>query len=130
MLLARGVWLALAAMFVGIALFTGYRAQARIRPQRYVATIDARAKPLVAALDAYDRDHGAPPADLSLLVPRYLDAIPEPARGLGWSFSYRYVSCLTQPRWKLEVHLFSIDIDEDPGFYFDSWSRRFGYSPN
>ena len=35
-----------------------------------------RAKPLVAAVEAYVRDHGAPPDDLPSLSPRYLARMP------------------------------------------------------
>jgi len=46
------------------------------------------AKPLIAAIGAYEREHGAPPADLAGLVPEYLAAIP--ATGLGAYPAYDY----------------------------------------
>jgi hypothetical protein len=37
----------------------------------------ARAAPLVDAIEAYERQHGAPPEQLSLLVPTFLQSLPD-----------------------------------------------------
>lgn len=36
-----------------------------------------RAEPLIAAIQRHIADHGAPPSSLSVLVPRYLDVLPD-----------------------------------------------------
>lgn len=36
-----------------------------------------RAVPLVSAIEAYERRHGVPPEQLSMLVPEFLEALPE-----------------------------------------------------
>jgi hypothetical protein len=41
----------------------------------------ARLDPLIVAVSQYERDHGAPPAELGALVPRYLPFAPD--TGLG-----------------------------------------------
>lgn len=126
--LVVAAWPFLAFLFLGLAAWTGWQAQAHIRPSRYVPSIAARAEPLIAAIDAYDARHGCPPTALSLLVPYEIAAIPTPAWGLEWEFSYQYVSSVTQPRWKLFVST-SWNVEDDSCYYFDSWSRRWGYSP-
>ena len=124
----RAVWPALAVLFLGLAAWTGWRAQAYLWPQRYVPSIAARATPLVAAIDAYDARHGCPPSQLADLVPWHIASLPTPAWGIDWEFSYRYESSLTQPRWKLIVWTSNWNVEDDSGYYFDSWSRRWGYS--
>ncbi len=128
MRIVRAVWPALAVLFLGLAAWTGWQAQAHLWPRRYVPSIAARAAPLVAAIDAYDAQRGCPPSRLADLVPWHLDSIPTPAWGLEWEFDYWYVSSLTQPKWKLMVWTSGWNWADDSGYYFDSWSRRWGYS--
>ena len=61
-------------------------------------------------------------------MPEFLERIPTTGCRGYERFNYQYVSSVTQPRYKLLVQTGGWDIDEDPGFYFDSWSRRWGYS--
>lgn len=57
-----------------------------------------RTQPMVAALDAYVAEHGAPPPELEALVPEYIDRLPF---GL-WSFELRERA---EGDWAFEVWL-------------------------
>lgn len=51
--------------------------------------LGARLMPLVNAIEAYHRDNGTYPAELALLVPAYIPAIP--ATGMGNYTNYTYI---------------------------------------
>lgn len=50
--------------------------------------------PVIAAIEAWEADNGAPPARLHHLVPSYLDVVPETALELGRLYTYERVSTL------------------------------------
>lgn len=60
----------------------------RIR-NRALHAFTERSKPLVSAIEAYQKDQGHSPAKLQELVPAYLSAIP--GTGLGICPEYRYI---------------------------------------
>jgi hypothetical protein len=76
-------------LFVGLFVFLGARRDAIGEARRPVllATMH-RAEPVIAAIGAYTKRHGKPPADLDRLVPGHLPCLPEPgplAKG-GWRY--------------------------------------------
>ncbi|MDP3506646.1 MAG: hypothetical protein Q8T09_01525 [Candidatus Melainabacteria bacterium] len=64
-----------------------------------------RSKPLIAAITHYQKDHDGPPAKLELLVPKYIDQIPN--TGLGAYPDYEYstpgTSLGQEASWELSV---------------------------
>jgi hypothetical protein len=71
---------AVASAILGVAIvivaFPVVRAVHRNVRQGAVARVEVRARPLVAAIDAYVRREGHPPSSLSELIPTYLPNIP------------------------------------------------------
>jgi hypothetical protein len=119
-------WFGIALLFAGLVAVLCFEPYAM--PARRLKSIEERARPLVAAIDAFDAERGCPPTSLADLVPKFLDGIPGTG-SLGLpGFGYQYVSCLTQPRWKLTVSTGGWNVEDDSEFYFDSWTRRWGYS--
>lgn len=58
-----------------------------LRP-RALAQVKTAGQPVVQAILAYEREHGAPPPDLEALVPRFLAAVPGSGLARGNGFSY------------------------------------------
>lgn len=61
---------------------------------------------IVQALDRYHRDYGQFPREIGLLIPEYLDRLPQPPRNDGFSYdTYHdsplgdyYILCFPDPR--------------------------------
>lgn len=47
-----------------------------VAPERYLPTLERTSAPIIAALDRFTAERGAPPAKLDELVPDYLPALP------------------------------------------------------
>ena len=68
----------------------------------------ARLEPLVVAVSAYEREHGAPPKEVAALLPRYLPSVP--GTGLGAYPRVNYVAStdgradIYGNRWMLSVN--------------------------
>jgi len=79
-----------------------------------------RSRPLIEAIQAYEREHGRPPPTLNDLVPNYLPSIPE--TGMASYPQYRYCvgnedSYEGNP-WVLEVFTSSGILNFDTFFYY------------
>ncbi|MEK6643234.1 MAG: hypothetical protein AABZ08_04940 [Planctomycetota bacterium] len=86
------------------------------------AALAIRSKPLVAAIRAYERDHGSPPEILNNLVPDYLASIP--STGMGAYPTYRYGTDHVAKQWKNPWVLYV--FTPSGGINFD----EFAYLPN
>jgi hypothetical protein len=101
----RPLGLALAAL---LGLVIGYlpasSAYDALRWHSY-ELLSARSAPFISAIEAYERANGAPPQDLSQLVPTFIDAIPP--TGMAKTPRYQYTTtdqtCAPQNRWQLSV---------------------------
>lgn len=81
-----GVYVLAIVIYSGCALVGGSLSErVRLRAAEGVA---GRSAPLVAALRAYERDHGGAPGRLDDLVPQYLPAVP--GTGMGACPEHRY----------------------------------------
>lgn len=72
---AGAVELILLGLLYVVCCFVGIRLGQQTRMAGMRAFTE-RAKPLVAAIHQYERDHHAPPGSLATLVPRYLPEVP------------------------------------------------------
>jgi hypothetical protein len=61
----------------------------RIR-MRTFESLAERSAPLVAAIKAYEQEHGNPPVSLEELVPGFLSAIPQTGMGAYPNYEYAY----------------------------------------
>ncbi len=78
-----------------------------IRTKQFEDLAD-RSRPLIAAIALFEKDHGRPPAKLELLVPKYINEIPN--TGMGAYPKYEYKVSSTEPgpdhlaaSWELSV---------------------------
>ena len=83
------VWL---VNWISFGVFFGGSHARRFWPQRRVGLAQAarRAQPLLLAIENYEKDRGQPPANLEVLVPTYLPAIP--ATGMVAYPQFRYLN--------------------------------------
>lgn len=93
----RGLALAIAVI---IGTFCSGKATGLVRHYCF-EQMTVRARPLVAAIDAYQKQHASPPCSLDVLVPKYLPKIPDTGMGAYPSFNYT-TKDETDP-WRLEV---------------------------
>lgn len=90
---------------LGCASFWNFLAQNSTRSDFHVFIV--RSKPLIAAIGAYERKNGKPPAKLNDIVPQFLPAIP--STGLKTKASYQYYAGINVGRpdedqpWVLKV---------------------------
>lgn len=110
------VLLACAVAIVAIA--SGRRARIDIRREAF-ARLAERSKPLVAAIHAYERDHGAPPPNLEALVPTYLPAVP--STGMGSYPDYGYSAAGPGCRPPFEGNPWGLVVECGWGLSFDSF---------
>jgi hypothetical protein len=110
--------------FVGFGLGDAYRMHAFHR-------LGERSKPLIAAIQQYEAEHGSPPRDLSELVPQYLPRVPH--TGMGGYPDYElvtdeWVEKETGNGWLLNVDTPSGLINWDVFLYYPNqqYPRR-GY---
>ena len=83
--------LAIRALVVAVILFPsiiiGIRLGEEIRENAF-HDLAIRSAPLIQAIEAYSKDHGSPPPNLTSLIPQYLTSIP--GTGMGAYPEYRY----------------------------------------
>jgi hypothetical protein len=77
-----------------------------------------RAKPLVAAIHQYERDHHTPPESLRDLVPEYLPAIP--TTGMGAYPEFQYLTGANCRHWYLD-NPWMLSVSTSIGFM--NWDR-------
>ena len=68
----------------------------KVRMQAF-RRLESRSAGLVAAIATYEKEHGAPPGQLTDLVPRYLNAVP--STQIGAYPAYSYVSGSDARKW-------------------------------
>ena len=73
---AKAVHVLLVAMGLVILFVPALWASSRLRMLGFFLA-GQRAEPLIAGIEQYVREHGAPPSDLKELVPRYIPELPE-----------------------------------------------------
>lgn len=98
---------------------TGYRVSLgdHIR-KRGFSKVSVRLKPLIAAIDQYTIDSGAPPKTLENLVPKYINRLPD--IGIGAYPEYKYYTQRNDPdgfhgnQWMIiiDAHFFPFDFDD------------------
>jgi hypothetical protein len=93
----------------------------RIRMKAFTELAD-RSRPLIEAIENYERHHGSPPRQLQDLVPQFLPAIP--TTGLGAYPKYEYELIRDGETWHRNPWLLWVDCTQ--GFSFD----KFYYFPN
>jgi hypothetical protein len=72
--------------------------------QDEIAAVIARGKPLIAAIQAYERASGRPPEALEALLPRYIQELPQ--TGLESFPQYDYEARSKSPGdWRLNVQV-------------------------
>jgi hypothetical protein len=95
----------------------------RGRLRRFEPVVE-RARPLIEAVERYERDRGSPPEELESLVPDYLDRIP--STGVRWSPQFQYFS-VGPGEWHLYVPAGWLDeFAYDPEFEFGDPADRIG----
>lgn len=111
----------------GIALAIGL--EPSIRPQRFLPTVERNAAPIVEAIERHVAEHGAPPADASALIPRYLAAWPATAyRDRGFAYAREERRGGAPNAWSLCVRTANaFDLADDSALVFSSASRRWSY---
>jgi len=92
---------------------------------RAFGVIEGRSAPLVAAIHAFENEHGRPPAALQELVPRYLRAVP--GTGMGAYPHYHY-SARRGDAWSLHVDASTGPFDWST-FAYDPGRRTWTYVP-
>lgn len=77
-------------LVIGLFLGCGYFCALLAKRARVLAfdRLASRSAPLVAAIEAYSKDHGRPPTALQNLVPTYLPRVPE--TGMPGASRYAY----------------------------------------
>lgn len=93
-------------------------------PEPYLDDIERASRPVIEALDRYEREHGAPPERLELLVPGYLPQLPYSGYPGQQQFIYdgRPLPDGTH-RWLLLVFT-SLSLDSKDGFHCTSETRK------
>jgi hypothetical protein len=107
-------------ILTGISMLEG-----EVRRAAFLALTE-RSAPLIAAIDRYERDHGAPPDSLAILVPSYMPSVP--STGMGAYPSYEYLHrkdavILYGDRWALVIDTPTGVINFDEFYYLPS--RRY-----
>ncbi len=85
--------------------------------------------PLVHAIESYDSEHGQPPTELRLLVPKYIAKIP--TTGLNSDSSFEYSVGGELGRWAISVTIPRMPTIYDR-FYYSSGERypaEYEYAP-
>lgn len=96
----RGILFLLSALVViGTGPVMGPYIQ-QFRHERF-GEFAARSRPLLSAIDSYERDNGHPPKALEALVPGYLQEVP--TTGMGAFPAYLYSTECHSSRWCLAV---------------------------
>ncbi|HEY0156521.1 MAG TPA: hypothetical protein VGF28_04435 [Thermoanaerobaculia bacterium] len=98
----------------------GAVAERRMRMDAF-AQLARRSEPLVAAIHAFEDDHGRPPASLAELVPRYLPAVPQTRMGAYPHYVYE-----TGNEWLLRVPASTGPMNFDAFVYYPE--QRYGRS--
>lgn len=130
---SAAVLLAFLLGFVAAAGLAGWQRDKRME------TIPARAAPLVAAIEAYERDAKRPPESLDQLVPRYLPAIPSTGFGGHPEWFYRAPPPSGHPseaiygenRWVLALYVGARPFPSHrmvflPDHRYPDWAKRYG----
>lgn len=92
----------------------------------HLALVAENSKPLIAAINRYQKENGSPPRQLSDLVPRYLKLIPSSGVCNNQPFKY---SIDSGPLWQLNFRLPINGFDPDefcffPGIEPKDFSKR------
>jgi hypothetical protein len=114
----HSIVLALCSSAYLVAFVFSVRLGASIRIDAFHSLAE-RSKPLVAAIQSYERKHGHPPDSLKELVPEFIPAVP--STGMGAYPEYRYSSPATNYEgnpWVITVFTPSGGINFDQFFYF------------
>ncbi len=111
----------LIAVLVGMFVFTN---RSHFWPDPYLDDIERASQPVIEALDRYEREHGAPPERLELLVPGYLPQLPYSGFPGQRQFIYdgRPLPDGTH-MWRLTVYT-SLWLDSNAGFWCSSRTRK------
>jgi hypothetical protein len=117
----RGAMYTLAAGLIWLVSFVVCSRAAEAVRMDAMRSLALRSQPVVAALHAYQAEHGRPPSELTELVPRYLSAIP--ATGMAAYPEYQLFTGEVAARyegnhWVLAVSTPSGGINFDSMFYF------------
>lgn len=93
----------------------GDASSARLFEQEQLTLVAENSKPLIAAINRYQKEIGSPPQQLSDLVPRYLKLIPNSGVCNNQPFEY---STDSGPLWQLNFRLPINGFDPDEFCYF------------
>jgi hypothetical protein len=114
-----GLLLAVSLLMIG-SVFIGGMLGLQVRMVGMEACA-LRARPLIAAIEAYERDKSSPPTSLNSLVPIYLPAVPSTGMGAYPEFRY-YIGPVAEEEffgnpWALEVFTPNVGINFDRMLY-------------
>jgi hypothetical protein len=95
-------------LVVGVAFLLGGSAgHSSGSGERWVAmeTIAERSRPIINAIQAYEREHGCPPATLEVLIPKYLRKLPDTGVAAYPGYDYRADAdvIVGQNPWRLSI---------------------------
>jgi hypothetical protein len=110
------VSLCVTGYLVGLMVSAGIGGRVRMNA---FFNLSERSKPLVAAIVAFENEHGHPPENLQALVPKYLPSIP--ATGMGAYPKYDYLTSATNwygNPWVLRVSTSLGVLNWDQFIYF------------
>ena len=69
---------------------------------------EKRLKPLIEAIYRFEKDHNKPPSQLSALVPKYIEKIPESGIPSSRTIQYLYDESGKTKKWSLHVPTFQL----------------------
>lgn len=108
---ARGLALSIAVI---IGVLCSGKATGWVRHHCF-EQMTVRARPLLAAIEAYQKQHGSPPCNLDVLVPKYLPKIPD--TGMAAYPNFNYTTEDEVDPWRLEVQCSLGLLNWDVCFY-------------
>gem|GEM_PF-3561265 len=95
-----------------------------VRHDGFVALAE-RSKPLIAAVEAYEKRYGKAPSELSQLVPEFLPKIPDTGMGAYPQYEYRADSSRACGAWSLSVRCYIHPLNGD-GFVYSPDKKNRG----
>jgi len=113
-----------------LTLIPSARASVHVRDRAFTALAE-RSKPLVAAIHAFEREHGHPPPTLKALVPDYLPEVPrtDMAEIPDYYYSPRSLKYRPTGTWYLGMHTSDSVMDFDE-FFYEPTGRFDGANPS
>lgn len=118
-----------ACCIVYIAIAHGASVLGQVWERHILIPVAERGMVVVHAIEAYEQKHGRPPESLTVLVPEFLDRVPETGLLMSPQYIYSAAKLPAQPRWLLSLNTSRGMLNFDSLMYCPdpSYYSRCGY---